>query len=86
MKARIVPETDISFPVLGEKDQKRYGGMFSFSRLVDAPGVALLVRGDPDFSVAWEFSLQIFSCWPMILMMIALATLAGAMMWILVST
>lgn len=85
MKARIGSDTDISFPVYGHKYQDSYGGNFAFTPLIESPGVALVTQSSVDVSVSTEIATRIFNCWPLVVVTMVLASLAGVLIWMLVN-
>ncbi|XP_065052028.1 phosphatidylinositol phosphatase PTPRQ-like [Rhopilema esculentum] len=76
--------TDISFPVLGRALQTNFLSRGKFLHLIDHPSSALVaLKKVTIISKSKAMSVAMFSLWPMIILILALAALAGNIIWFL---
>lgn len=78
-----VPE--ISFPVHGTKSKSTHGGSYRYIHLIDTPGIAFITVAEPPDSTAFAVMQSIFDCFPLFVIALCLAFVAGVIIWILVS-
>ena len=77
-------QTDFSFPVNGYKLQNSYRGGLEYSPFVESAGVAFLTFQDSsDAKHAMFVTLE--ACWPVVVLSLVMAYIAGLIMWLLVS-
>lgn len=74
---------DMIIPV--HNDEERYGGSFPFVKILDSPGVVLIVPGS-SMVTKWNLVFKaVLGTWPVILMAFLLSSVAGVVIWVLVS-
>ncbi|XP_031571660.1 uncharacterized protein LOC116305827 isoform X3 [Actinia tenebrosa] len=78
-----VPE--ISFPVHGTKYMSKYGGSYKYVHLIDSPGIAFITVAEPPDSSSLAVMQSIFDCFPLLLIALSMAFMAGVVIWILES-
>lgn len=78
-----VPE--ISFPVHGTKYMSQYGGSYRYVHLIDTPGIAFITVAEPPDSTSFAVMQSIFDCFPLLVIAMSLAFVAGVVIWFLVS-
>ena len=77
-------QTDFSFPVNGYRLQNSYRGGLGYSPFVESAGVAFLTFQDSsDAKHAMFVTLE--ACWPVVVLSLVMAYIAGLIMWLLVS-
>ena len=77
--------TDLSFPIVGTRDQRTFLG-YPFVSVVDHPGVVLLVKDRTfDEVVADKVILMMLTCWPLLALMLLMSVVASVLVWLLVS-
>ncbi|XP_057304187.1 uncharacterized protein LOC130641408 [Hydractinia symbiolongicarpus] len=74
---------DIYFPIEGLKTDNKYRNVFYFLPIVDSPGVAFLVIGSEEGASAMAIFDSILTGWPILVLTIVMAILAGIIMWML---
>lgn len=77
-------QTDFSFPVIGYKLQDSYKGGLGYAPFVESAGVAFVVYTDTSGVKDAMFD-ALIACWPVIVIPLAMAYIAGVTVWILVS-
>ena len=76
-------QTDFSFPVIGHKLQDTYKGGLGYSPFVESAGVAFIVYTDTSGVKEAMFD-ALLACWPVIVLPLVMAYIAGVTVWILV--
>ena len=76
-------QTDFSFPVIGHKLQDSYKGGLGYSPFVESAGVAFIVYTDTSGVKEAMFD-ALLACWPVIVLPLVMAYIAGVTVWILV--
>lgn len=85
MRISIDSETDLSLPVYGFSDQRKYMNNFRFVPVVESPGAAFIVTKEGLKSKSFIERL-VFGCGPLLLFNVTVICLTGLLMWILVSS
>ena len=77
--------TDLSFPIVGTREQRKFLG-YPFVSVVEHPGVVLMVK-DRTFNevVQDKVILMMLTCWPLLALMLLMAVVASVLVWVLVS-
>ena len=73
----------VSFPIYGNKDIKKYKGSHQYVHVVDSPGIAFITVREPHGPFA--VSNVVISCLPLIGLAMCMTYIAGFVMWLLVS-
>ncbi|XP_065070746.1 uncharacterized protein LOC135695552 [Rhopilema esculentum] len=73
---------DLSFPIEGSKTSEYYSSSHLFIPIVDSPGYALLVKSNNDGQASVIFD-SILNGWPILVLTVVMAVLAGMIMWML---
>lgn len=84
MKAAISEHTDLHFPVYGFEGMEVYNAYYRYTPLVESPGVAFVIMIDKKGAFE-QISHALSEVFPLCLMYVVLALLAGVIMWCLVS-
>ena len=84
MKAAISEHTDLHFPVYGFAGMDVYNAYYRYTPLVESPGVAFLIMIGSK-GPFHQIILALSDVFPLCLMYIMLALLAGIIVWCLVS-
>ena len=77
-------QTDFSFPVIGYKLQDSYKGGLGYAPFVESAGVAFVVYTDTSVFTNTMFA-ALLACWPVVVIPLVMAYIAGVMVWMLVS-
>jgi len=77
-----VGKYDLSFPIEGSKTSEYYSSTHLFVPVVDSPGYALLIKYDSSAQANVIFN-SILNGWPILILTIVMAVLAGMIMWLL---
>ena len=77
-------QTDFSFPVIGYKLQDSYKGGLGYAPFVESAGVAFIVYSDTSGVKEAMFD-ALLACWPVVVLPLVMAYIAGVTVWILVS-
>ena len=85
LKSSIANPTDFFFPVYGYKDQTHFAKEFGYHGLVDSPGMAYVVNTNSHDDMPNAVMMNIWSCWPAIVLFMAITYLAGLAIWAVVS-
>ena len=75
---------DMIIPV--HNDEEKYGGNVPYIKVLDSPGVILIA---PHSSTVKKWNLvfkAVFGTWPVVLMAFLMSSVAGVLIWVLVST
>ena len=83
MRISIDSNTDLSLPVYGFSDQRRYMNRFRFVPIVESPGAAFIVTREGMKSKS-SIEHLVYGCGPLLLFNIMAICLTGLLMWILV--
>ena len=79
--------TDITFPVRGRKNLEDFVGVGKYLELIDYPNAAMLVLKKSKVISRTEALLNaIFGIWPLVVINLLMAILAGLLLWSLVSS
>ena len=82
MRLAIDFNTDLSLPVYGFSDQRKYMNNFRFVPVVESPGAAFIVRYDsPDAPI----TSSLVQSWPFAAVTVVFVLLSGILFWIVVS-
>ena len=84
LQRNIDNQTDFSFPIIGHKLQDSYKGGLGYAPFVESSGVAFVVYTDTS-SIKEAMFNALLACWPVILIPMIMAYIAGVFVWILVS-
>ena len=76
-------QIDISFPIAAGKLDDKYRDSFWFLPTVESPGVAFILAGAEPGAGAMGIFTSILGGWPILLLTVVLALLAGIVMWFL---
>lgn len=76
-------QTDFSFPVIGYKLQDSYKGGLGYAPFVESAGVAFVVYTDTSGVKDAMFD-ALIACWPVVLIPLVMAYIAGVLVWLLV--
>ena len=76
-------QTDFSFPVIGYKLQDSYKGGLGYAPFVESAGVAFVVYTDTSAVKDAMFD-ALIACWPVVLIPLVMAYIAGVLVWLLV--
>lgn len=91
LKSNLSENIDFTFPIYGHMDQDKYHGGFGYSALIESPGIVLVVNTDFQFDYenlegpSRTTINSILRTLVYIAVTLAIAYLAGFVMWILVS-
>lgn len=84
VKNNISENSDFSFPLYGHSEQVKYGSsLYGFIPLVSSPGDALIVNRDSPGDDA--VGAAVIKNWPLVFLLFVFSTIAGIIMWTLVS-
>ena len=78
-------QTDFHFPVYGYKMQNSYQQEFGYIGLIESSGIAHIVNTDPGEKIARSVLWAVFDTWPLIMLCLLFAYVAGICLWITVS-
>ena len=76
--------TTFAFPIMGYPDTDKYNSHFGFIPAVETPGMVVLVKKQSADNLALTVLKSVLGIWPMLLINVLLAVLAGIVMWMLV--
>ena len=76
--------TDITFPITGNKLLNEFIG-YPFVPLVDHPGVIVIVKEKNVNDIVLDMIMSILGIWPLFVINVVMMSLAGLIMWMLVS-
>ena len=85
MRISIDSNTDLSLPVYGFSDQRRYMMRFRFVPIVESPGAAFIVARK-EFGSESPIERLVYGFGPLLLFNVMTICLTGLLMWILVSS
>ena len=85
LKSSISNPTDFFFPVYGHKDQTHFAKRFGYHGLVESPGMAYVINTNSNDDMSHAVLMNIASCWPVVLLSLAITYLAGLAVWAVVS-
>ena len=85
MRISIDSNTDLSLPVYGFSDQRRYMKHFRFVPIVESPGAAFIVARK-EFGSESPIERLVYGFGPLLLFNVMTICLTGLLMWILVSS
>ena len=74
----------MSFPIAGKKTDDEYKGEY-YRPLFKSPGIAILAMSEDPSESAQAMLMSVISAWPVLVLTIIMAWLAGVVMWTLVS-
>ena len=75
--------TDMIIPV--HSDEEKYGGSLPYVKILDSPGVVLIVRHSSPVK-KWNLVFKaVLGTWPVVLMAFLMSSVAGVIVWVLVS-
>lgn len=75
---------DMIIPV--HSDEEKYGGSLPFVKILDSPGVVLIVPYSQSSVKEWKVVLKaVLGTWPVVLMAFLMSSVAGVFVWALVS-
>lgn len=78
-------QTDFSFPVIGYKLQDSYKGGLGYAPFVESAGIAFVVYTDNSGVKDAMFD-ALIACWPVVVLPVVMAYIAGVLVWLLVRT
>ena len=84
MQSFIEEETAFSFPVYGFKELDIYKTYHRYIPLVQSPGIAHIIFMDKKVEGSELIMTKIFETWPLIVITLLMAIIAGMIMWFLV--
>ena len=84
-RSAISQNTDFHFPVYGFKLQDRYHHEYGYIGVVESPGIAYIVNTDTGETISKSVLMAIFGTWPLIMLCLSFAYLAGILLWVSVS-
>ena len=76
--------TTFAFPIVGYPNTDTYGSQFGFIPGVEAPGMVIIVKKKSTENLALAVFNSVFGIWPVLLINVVLALVAGIIIWILV--
>ena len=76
--------TTFVFPIMGYPDTNKYSSHFGFIPAVEAPGMVVLVKKKSADNLALTVLKSVFGVWPILLINVLLAVIAGIVIWMLV--
>ena len=76
--------TTFTFPMMGYPSSKTYSSHFGFIPGVEAPGMIVMVKKQSAASISLTVLKSVFGLWPILVVNILLALIAGIVMWMLV--
>jgi nitrate reductase NapE component len=76
--------TTFTFPMMGYPSSKTYRSHFGFIPGVEAPGMIVMVKKQSAASISLTVLKSVFGLWPILMVNILLALIAGIVMWMLV--
>ena len=85
LRSNISDPTDFFFPVYGFKDQSHFANEFGYHGLVESPGMAYVVNTNSHDDMPNAVMINIISCWPVVVLFIAMTYIGGLIVWSLVS-
>lgn len=75
---------DMIIPV--QSDEEKYGGSLPYIKILDSPGVVLIVPHSDSSVKEWKVVLKaVLGTWPVVLMAVLMSSVAGVFIWALVS-
>jgi len=75
---------DMIIPV--QSDEGKYGGSLPYIKILDSPGVVLIVPHSDSSVKEWKVVLKaVLGTWPVVLMAVLMSSVAGVFIWALVS-
>ncbi|XP_066925616.1 uncharacterized protein [Clytia hemisphaerica] len=78
--------TDLSFPIIGTKNQRYFMG-YPYVSLVDYPGAVLIVKDKTlEEIVSGKVWLMMCACWPLLLLMLLMSVAMSLLVWLLESS
>lgn len=77
--------TTFAFPIYGYMEQTHYRATYGFIPGVRSPGMVVIVRKKSPGSIAAAVISSIFETWPLLVIIVLSASIAGCVMWMLVS-
>ena len=83
--ASIDHATTFAFPVYGSLDQTHYYSSYGYVPGVRSPGMLLIVKKKSPGDLVTAVIGSIFGIWPILVVSVALALIAGVIVWMLVS-
>ena len=76
--------TDLSFPIIGTKDQRFFMG-YPYISLVDYPGAVILVKDKSLNEIVNSKVISLLNVWPLIAVMLLMSVVIGLLVWLFVS-
>lgn len=76
--------TTFAFPIVGHAGSNKYGSHFGFVPAVESPGMVVIVKKKSTESIALTVLWSVFGLWPILLINVLLALVAGIVIWVLV--
>jgi len=76
--------TDLSFPIVGTKNQRYFMG-YPYISLVSYTGVVILVKDKSLNEIVASKVLSLLSVWPLVVLMFLMSIVMGLLVWFLVS-
>ena len=84
VKSIIDHDTDFSFPIYGWKWLKTYNAYYLYIPLVESPGIVHIAIMDQHEDGALLIVKTVFRTWPLMLITLLMAVIAGIVIWFLV--
>ena len=84
VKSFIDDDTDFSFPIYGWNWLETYNTYFKYIPLVESPGIVQIAIMDQHDEGALLIIKTVFQTWPLILITMTMAVVAGIIIWFLV--
>ena len=85
LRNSIANPTDFFFPVYGFKEQTHFAKQFGYQGIVESPGMAYIVNTNTNDEMPNAILANITSCWPAVMLAMAITYLAGMAVWAVVS-
>lgn len=84
VKSFIDDDTDFSFPIYGWNWLETYNAYYKYIPLVESPGIVQIAIMDNHDEGAMLIMKTVFQTWPLILITMTMAVIAGIIIWFLV--
>jgi nitrate reductase NapE component len=76
--------TSFAFPIVGFAGTNKYKSQFGFIPAVETPGMVVMVKKKSAENITLTVLWSVFGIWPILLINVVLALIAGIVMWMLV--
>lgn len=76
--------TTFAFPIMGYPGTNKYNSHFGFIPAVEAPGMVVMVKKKSSDNLALTVLKSVFGIWPILVINVLLAVIAGIVIWMLV--